>query len=468
MRRRLTVLIFAAAMAVFTAFAGTASAQDDRPVEVWSLPAEVWSSPETASTQRSTADTPEARTYQATSSSATELLRQPPFPPMDISLFVPEVYPDAPPLVPTAEGPADEATLRQQLNSLLVKRFGAGSPRVAEGLAIFDATSTKQIVPDPRLRAVLASLLGTAGEPSIDGTLDGTYDIVRFGTPTNPYHIAEVVYFSDNTVQIIFDDKYQFEDFKLLTSVMAHEPLHRDPTVSNKEELINGAIDTLVHGQVLLENPELATSGTELARILNTSVMAGINSRDTQGDLRLLTSTGNIFPNGAVDIPYFAKGFEPLGSDTPGNIVLRDTLVNVVGPGVTVPANPNFDDATLNLLDLNQNALSDAEVVRLAQILKLNVYKPTVTAFSPKGKTFSRSPVIGATVRDFETNLARSNIRLFVDGKPKAFAYNPSSYRLTLKLRNLRFGKHTVRVVATDAQDKSTSATWSFKVARRR
>ncbi len=195
--------------------------------------------------------------------------------------------------------------------------------------------------------------------------------------------------------------------------------------------------------------------------------MARLNSRDAQGRLRLLTSTGNVYPGGTQELSHFAAAFNlSVNPNTPGNDVLKQMLANVVGPGVTVPANPNFDDATVSLLDLNQNALSDAEVVRLAELLKLNVYKPTVTAFSPTGKTFSRSPAIGATVRDVETNLARSNIRLFVDGKPRSFAYNTSNDRLTLKLRNLRFGKHTVKVVATDAQDKSTSATWSFRVLR--
>lgn len=480
MKGRFPVLIGTMTAAVLLAFAGVAAAQEESTVtEVWSLPTEAWSSPEGASPQQSTAQAePQERTFSATaiSPSPTALLRQPPFPPTDVSLFRPEFY-NSPPLVPDAEGPTDEATLRQQLNSLLVRRFGAASPRVAEGLSIFDAASTKQIVSDPRLRAALVSLLGTIGEPAINGTLDGSYAEARFPvTPDeqqildNMGAIAVVINYTDGFVRILVNNRFQFEDFRLLASSMAHEPLHRDPTVSPKEEMISDSIDTLVYGQILLESPSLATSGTELARSLNTELMGRLNGRDANGNLRLLTSTGNIYPNNRLNVEQlsYAEGFGPLGNDTPGNAVLRSMLVNVVGSGVAVPANPNFDDATVGLLDLNQNALTDAQVVRLAQILKLNVYPPTVTRNSPIRPTRLRTPTIGATVSDRETNLAKSNIRLFVDGKAKTtFVYSRTTDRLTFKSGTLAFGTHTVRVVATDAQGKSAVKVWNFRVIRR-
>lgn len=471
MKGRFPVLIGTTTTAVLLAFAGVAAAQEEPTVtEVWSLPTQVWSSPEGASPQRSTTQAePQERTFSASavSQSATTLLQQPPFPPTDISLLSAGLYTDGPPMVSPASGPTDEVTLRQQLNSLLVGRFGAASPRVAEGLSIFDADSAKQIVPDPRLRAALVSLIGTIGEPAINGTLDGTYSTARFGQTQNPFNAAEVQQFADGTLQIVFNERYQFEGFKFQAPTMAHEALHRDPAVSNKEELINDSVATLVYGQILLENPGLATHSTEITRTLNTNLMGRLNSRDANGNLRLLTSTGNLFPGSGTNFPSFVSGFEPLGSDTPGNAVLRNMLANVVGPSVTVPDNPDFDDATVSLLDLNQNALTDAQVVRLAQILKLDVYAPTVTRFSPTGSTRLRTPTIAATVSDRETNLAKSNMRLFVDGRAKGtFAYSSATDRLSYRSSRLSFGKHTVRVVATDAQGKSAVKSWSFRVVR--
>jgi hypothetical protein len=115
------------------------------------------------------------------SATALDTLKQPPFPPADVDLFAPQVYSEAPPLVPAGQTANDETTLRKQLKALLIKRFGSGSTQVSQGLAKYDAASTKAVVPSPRLRAALVSLKGTVGEPAINGVLDGTYSRVSFG-----------------------------------------------------------------------------------------------------------------------------------------------------------------------------------------------------------------------------------------------------------------------------------------------
>lgn len=135
-------------------------------------------------------------TSTASAQSARDILKQPPFPPTDTSLFTPMAYSDAPPLVPASSGPIDEATLRAQLTSLLKERFGfrtkAQKKKVKKALAQFNGADTKAIVPDPRLRAALISLKGTAGEPAIAGVLDGTYSTVRF-FDTPDFGVARVV-----------------------------------------------------------------------------------------------------------------------------------------------------------------------------------------------------------------------------------------------------------------------------------
>jgi len=161
---------------------------------------------------------------------------------------------------------------------------------------------------------------------------------------------------------------------------MAHEPLHRDHTNSNKEELIANSIDTLVYGQFLLESPSLATTGTELARRQNTEHMARLNTRDANGKLRLLTAAGdNVYPGGDVTLPYYAAIFEPFGDSTPGNGVLKGMVRKVVGSGVTLPTKVNFDGATVNLLDTRQKVFTAAQLVRLATILKLDTSGSSTT-----------------------------------------------------------------------------------------
>lgn len=85
----------------------------------------------------------------------------------------------------------------------------------------------------------------------------------------------------------------------------------------------------------------------------------------------------------------------------------------------------------------------------------------------PGARIKSRRPSIRATVRDAETNLAKSHIRLFVDGKRKsAFGYDRSTDRLSYRSGRLAYARHTVKIVATDPHGKRTVKTWRFRVVR--
>ena len=95
------------------------------------------------------------------------ILQQPPFAPRDISLFIPQTYPDAPPPEPASAYPVNEEQLRNLVRRTLNQRFHGNQGKIAEGLAVFDSDEIAEIVPDPRLRAGLALLLGTAGESAI-------------------------------------------------------------------------------------------------------------------------------------------------------------------------------------------------------------------------------------------------------------------------------------------------------------
>lgn len=146
---------------------------------------------------------------------------------------------------------------------------------------------------------------------------------------------------------MIFNERYQYEGPRLLAAVWAHEALHQDVPDSPKEEMISNALNTLVSAQFILKNPSLATAGTELTRRINTKLMARINSRDAQGNLRLLFAQGNVYPGG-TPLENFAAAFGgTLGENTPGNAHLRTFLRKVTGQRVS---NANFDDATVNLL----------------------------------------------------------------------------------------------------------------------
>jgi Tol biopolymer transport system component len=95
---------------------------------------------------------------------------------------------------------------------------------------------------------------------------------------------------------------------------------------------------------------------------------------------------------------------------------------------------------------------------------------PTVTSLqpSPNSTTRDKTPTIRATVTDLQTDLAKANVRLTVDGKAVAetkFSYNSSTDRLAFTSeRELPAGRHTMKVAAKDDVLLVGQISWSFKV----
>ncbi|GAA3442025.1 hypothetical protein Pve01_01500 [Planomonospora venezuelensis] len=297
-------------------------------------------------------------------------LEQRPFPPTDVRLFTPEVYPASGPMVPAAGPAPGQLELSLRLSSTLGRRCPA---RVGEGSLLFSVDpGLRRTVPDPNLRAAAVALLCTFGEPAV-AVLRGTaFTGVRYAA-LPPASIAQVAPPGpgETAPNIVVNSRYRNEDFRLLAPVLFHETLHQDTNPSNKEELIAGALDSLVYAQQLLTAPEQAISGTELARRQNTKLMARVNS-GPGARLGLFTANGpNVYPGG-TPLSSFAAAFPSGGpATTPGNTALRRTLRLIAAPGATPPPGANFDDATLQFIDANQG-LSPAEVLHTAQNLRLD------------------------------------------------------------------------------------------------
>jgi len=95
-------------------------------------------------------------------------------------------------------------------------------------------------------------------------------------------------------------------------------------------------------------------------------------------------------------------------------------------------------------------------------------YRPTVSGMSPapNSKTRDRTPTVRAVVRDRGSDLARANIKLYVDGRARRFSYRPRTDRLAYTTGRLEPGRHTAKVVATDPSGNRSTRTWRFKVVR--
>lgn len=310
---------------------------------------------------------------------AVNALKKPPFAPNDVNLFTPQVYSDATALQPAAPKTITETQIKGQLTKTFNTRFNGNPQQISAGMAVYNDPTTKQIVPDMRLRASLAALKGTPGESAINAIKSGAYSNVAFkDLPAGVIAATQNDPTGNTKPQIFFNNRYQYEDFRQLSPAMAHETLHQDATDSAREERINASMDTMVYGKMMLEDPKLANEGTELARRQNTKFMARLNSRDTNGNLRLFTSQGNVYPGGTA-LANFGAAFSSVGGDTsggtlsdssPGNAALRQMLKGVTGVNVN---NPNFDSSTEGILDNSQIVFTPTQLVQLAKILKLKV-----------------------------------------------------------------------------------------------
>ena len=109
-----------------------------------------------------------------------KLLQQPPFPPTDINFFTQQLYPNSKPMVPaTSSKYNSDRSLRGLIASTLAKRADQDHQIVKRGLADFDDPQLKQLIPDSRLRAGLATLEGTIGSDAIDVHQERHFIIIR-------------------------------------------------------------------------------------------------------------------------------------------------------------------------------------------------------------------------------------------------------------------------------------------------
>jgi hypothetical protein len=84
---------------------------------------------------------------------------------------------------------------------------------------------------------------------------------------------------------------------------------------------------------------------------------------------------------------------------------------------------------------------------------------------TPGSESRDRSPLIAGKVSDAQTEVAKSNIKLLVDGYLTTnFSYDAATDRLSYQIGRLPFGRHTVKVEAPDASGLKGENTWSFKV----
>lgn len=325
---------------------------------------------------------------------ANQAMRIDPRKPSDINLFTSKfvngangLYPQGSAMQPSSAPDLTTAQARSKLQSYLQKQFPNDPSKVSSGLALFDSQQARQLVPDPTLRAGFAGLKGTVLEPMINFGLAGNrFASVNYGPLPSAATIANSSGGTTNRV-VTFNDRYAREDFRYLVSTVGHEFLHHDPSNPPAEEVLLKALTAMTNLKVLVKNPGIAYSGTELARQVNTQAMLFLNSRE------------NDSPNSEVYAPTgvgVAPG-SPFNTHDFWTVYGGDSQTSAAPPifgqilsSVGLPAASQFSLATAKTFqNLNDSWVSDVGRAQISVLLKMR----SVTEISNRSG-LSRSQVI--------------------------------------------------------------------------
>ncbi len=208
----------------------------------------------------------------------------------------------------------------------------------------------------------------------------------------------------------------------------------------------------------------------------NSNVVAVAATNDTDR----LASFSNY---GATSVDLGAPGVSIL-STLPGNEYGRYSGTSTATPHVAGMAaliksgDPGLDDfqikaQILQYVDektsLQNKVVTDGRLNAVKAVTaNADTTSPTVTRLKPArgSKVRDRTPKVAATVADDQSELVKSRIALYLDGKKRAADYDPGTDRLTYQAPKLSYGGHKARVEATDDAGNTETEVWGFKVVR--
>ncbi len=273
-----------------------------------------------------------------------------------------------------------------------------------------------------------------------------------------------------------------------------------DPTFAPDGKIVFGSERDEITGEIYVMNADgtgvkrlTFNSRTDFSPIFSPSgkkiAFVGFESNNTE--IFAMNADGsnqtNLTNNEALDLhPAFSPDsrqivfssdrdddFEILVMEANGSN--QTSLTNNLGRDLEPTFSPDGEkiafDADSGIRTINPNGSGSKPLTDLGSQVDWQANTaPTVTNLqpSPNSTTRDKTPTIRATVRDLQTDLAKANVRLTVDGKAVAetkFSYNASTDGLAFTPeRELSAGRHTVKVAAKDDVLLVGQSSWSFRV----
>jgi hypothetical protein len=394
---------------------------------------------------------------------AAGFLDQCPCAPTDTSLFSTFVYP-GPPARPATDPQLSPAGLEERVTDELEALLARRDPAVAQrALALFGDPAAAAKAPDVRLRAALALLVGTKGEPaaeeivrgeSVSGVMFFDLPLLEFGGTSVPVVAAAVTEWPSGRHLILVAEQLRHEHFALFAPLLVHEVLHADPLDARPEEVVNAVLgNTLVTAELLKYYPEVARGRTELSRWQLTFVLGILfNSRtplEARGEQGMAPGSPVTFPN------LYEIWYPSAEQATPGNPLLARLLR---GYGIDAPDGVPFSKDLLARMDIDtmrRTFLDDTDLARIGRdVLGLEldtIADGRIVAVQVAGRR------VLVTVQAGE----RLSVELSLQRQGRAAVAKEAAIgagRTVLSLGTPRgaSGRATVRVVLTDAYDNST------------
>jgi hypothetical protein len=402
-------------------------------------------------------------------------LDQCPCRPTDLGLLATFVYPGAPAMTLAPDPGVAAGELEEHIQAELAELLEARSPSdAARGLAVFADPLAVAKVPDPRLRAALALLVGTKAEAAVDAILDDSMLGVMFYdlplVPFLPGHDPVPVFAQTESLAskyvILLNRRYQNDHFALLSPFLVHEALHvGDPADGRPEEVVNALLgNTFVTAELLADHPEIVAGRTELSRWLLTFVTGLLFNSETPLEAR---GEEGLAPGSPLTLPGLYPVWYPPNEDTtPGNPLLRSLLQAY---GLEVSGDVAFSEELLAQMDIDrmrQTFLSDDELRRIGtEVLALDL---DMTASGDVVRTTRKDTRLLVHVEADETLELHATLSRGARVVAEVVAaVLPGRRAVALRLPRGATGKHTLEVELTDAYDNAASIRRTVRLASR-
>lgn len=286
-----------------------------------------------------------------------------------------------------------EATVTGNFTSFMRRKRDAGLITEAQrqqAVDLYNDATVQSIIPNANLRAALASLVGTVGEPAINSIINGDnstgkpWTIVDFSAEARPGAVVaeSLINPTSGRVRMLFKQEYRGEPFQALAGYLAHETMHIEPNMSagQQEEICTNIVENLVYAHHVLGFRGWIFSQTQLTQQGNAELLAMLNSgskvflRVGVSGAPLLNPDGKVFWNGTtndssfdgfVRRQYQERNFGDFNTD--GNAIWQAMYQLITGR----TEEANYNRTTISRIDESQQIITDKRAITLAGYLGL-------------------------------------------------------------------------------------------------